>query len=156
MGRFSMNMSNESDRLEMELKDGWYNFEIVSMDEKTSKSGNNMFEIQLALSSDPSQGCKVYAIAEEGKRWFLKSLLQACGYAPDEEGLYDFDTDDMIGKNVAGKVVNQKEIWIDRDGRDRETTKAKIVNFNKMGFKGKIDKTLSQEEVEIEEYDKPI
>ena len=129
MGKYKFDMSHESERLDMQLEDGVYRFEIVSMEEKVSKSGNDMFEVQLALDSDPSQGCKVYLVDQEGKRWFLKQLLKACGVTENEEGLYEFDTDELIGKLVQGRVANQKEEWIDREGNPQTTNRCKVVEF---------------------------
>ena len=103
------------------------------MEEKKSKSGNMMFEITVALDTDPSVGCICYAVAEEGKRWFLKQLLQACDIQKDENGLYNFDTDYLIGKIVSGKVRNETETFINRDRQEETKTKAKIVAFKKRG-----------------------
>jgi hypothetical protein len=134
MAKYSMDMSKESERLTMKLDEGWYPFEVISMKEEKSKSGNMMFEITIVLSNDPTTGCTVFAVAEEGKRWFLKQLLSACGVSPKENGVYDFDTDEIVGKTVNGYVTNQTETWINRNGEEQTTMKSKVVKFQKLNY----------------------
>ncbi len=129
MGKHSYDMSKESERLDMELKDGVYKFEIVSIEEKVSSQQNDMLVMQVALDSDPSQGSTVYMVTQEGKRWFLKQLLEACGITQNQEGNYDFDTDELIGKLVEAKVVNVNDEWVDRNGATQSKMKSKIVKF---------------------------
>lgn len=130
MGRYNMNMKGEKEPNRV-LDPGWYDWEIVSVEEQTSKQGNQMFKVAIALATDPQIGMDVYAVAEEGKRWFLKQLLNACECTKDEDGNYDWSEEDLVGKNVQGRVENNQETWIDRQGAERTTTKSKVVEFRK-------------------------
>lgn len=131
MGRYQMDMSQESEPNKV-FDEGWHDWEIVKVEEQTSKQGNQMFKISFVLADKPSEGTTVYAIAEPGKRWFLKQLLKACDCPASEDGVYDWSEEDIEGKTVQGRIENQKETWIDRDGKDRETLKSKVVEFKKL------------------------
>ena len=129
MGKHSMDMSQESEKLNLSLEDGWYQFEVVNAVEQKSKKGNQMFVITLAKADNPQQGTEVYCIAEQGKRWFLKQLLRACNCPASEDGVYDWSEEDIIGQTVNGRVQNVDEEWIDRNGQTRTTRKSKVVEF---------------------------
>lgn len=133
MGRHTMDMGQEKEKSEQEVfAEGWHDFEVVSMEEATSKQGNPMFKISLALADNPTKGIVVYAILSQGKRWLLKQLLDACGCEAGQDKVYDFDTDDIIGKTVSGRIENQNENWVDRNGKERKTIKSKIMAFSAM------------------------
>lgn len=125
---YSHNMRGEKEPNAI-FEDGWHQFEVVDIKEEISKNANEMFVISLALSSNPRMGTDVYAIAVEGKRWFLKMFLDACGIQPDEAGDYNWDKEDVIGKNIEGLVENQEETWLDRNGNEKKTPKSKIIRF---------------------------
>ena len=131
MGKYQMDMSQESEPNKV-FDEGWHDWEIVTLEEQTSKGGNQMFKINLALAEKPSEGLPVYAVAEPKKRWFLKQLLKACDCPASEDGIYDWSPEDIEGKTVQGRVENTKEKWIDREGNERETLKSKIVEFRKL------------------------
>lgn len=128
MSNFSMDMSKEKEPNQL-FDEGWHQFEIISIEEDISKGGNEMFRIFLALSSNASKTLEIYATAIPGKRWFLKMFLNACGVKPSEDGFYNWDSEDIIGKNIECLIENQEEPWIDRDGRERKTPKSKITRF---------------------------
>lgn len=134
MSRHSMDMSQEQEGNSQEVfEEGWYDFEIVSMEEMTSKQGNPMFKISLVLANNPTKGIIVYAISTQGKRWFLKQLLNACACEAGQDGVYDFDTEDIVGQTVCGRIENNQENWTDRTGKERTSTKSKVVEFDRMG-----------------------
>ena len=91
-----------------------------------------MFIVSLS-DKETKAAIDVYCIATEGKRWMLKSLLTALGVAAGQDGVYDWDADEVIGKVVLGKVKNEDEEWIDREGEKRTTQKSKIVEFKAVG-----------------------
>ena len=117
------------------FEEGWHDWEVVKVEEQTSQAGNQMFKISLALADKPSEGIAVYAVAEQGKRWFLKQLLRACDCAAGEDGIYDWSEEDIEGQAVSGRIENAKETWVDREGKIRETLKSKIVEFRKLEVK---------------------
>jgi hypothetical protein len=130
--KYSHDMSQESEKQNFSLEEGWHKFEISKVENKLSKAGNDMFVIGLALDSNAGIGTEVYMIAEQGKRWFLKQLLKACDCPASEDGVYEWDEDDIIGKTVEGRVENVQEEWIDRKGNARTTEKSKVVEFRKI------------------------
>lgn len=123
---YQMDMSGESERHEFDnLPDGWRTFEISDCKEGTSKAGNEQF-IFVFTDKETGQQGDVYAIATQGKRWFLKQVLTACGVKAGQDGVYDWDIEDVLGKEVSGKVVNVDDEWIDREGETQTATKPKI------------------------------
>lgn len=134
MGKYKHDMRSEREPNKV-LNPGWYDWEVVRIEEQTSKQGNQMFKISLALADDPTTGQDVYAIAEAGKRWFLKQLLSACDCPAGEDGIYDWSEEDIEGRTVSGRIENQEETWIDRAGNERTTTRSRIMQFRKLEIK---------------------
>ena len=130
MGRYQMDMNGE-DKVAFEMPDGWHEFEIVRMEEKMSSQNNQMFVAKVVSNQDAGIGCDVYMVAEKGKRWFLKQLLKACGCPAGEDGVYDWDLEDVEGKIVQGRVEHQQEDdWVDRKGvTQKGKLRARIVEF---------------------------
>ena len=128
---YKHNMKNEKPPRQV-LPEGWREFTVSSIQESTSKAGNEMFIVSLS-DKETKAAIDVYCIATEGKRWMLKSLLTALGVAAGQDGVYDWDADEVIGKVVLGKVKNEDEEWIDREGEKRTTQKSKIVEFKAVG-----------------------
>ena len=133
MGKYQMDMTGE-DKVIFEMEDGWHDFEIVKVEEQTSKQGNQMFLVKVVSAKDYGIGTDVYLIAEKGKCWFLKQLLKACDCPAGEDGVYDWSEEDVEGHNVQGRVDHQQEDdWIDRNGKTQKgKTKARIVEFKKL------------------------
>jgi hypothetical protein len=131
MGKYQYDMSGEKEPNKL-FDEGWHELEVVSLEEQTSKQGNTMFKIEFVKADDPSAGLTAYAVAEKGKRWFLKALLKACGLEAGEDGTYDWDIEDVEGKTVSARIENVNEAWIDRNGESRTTPKSKIAEFKKI------------------------
>ena len=129
--RYKHNMKNEKPPRQV-LPEGWREFKIVDIQETVSKAGNTMFIVSLS-DKETEAAIDVYCIATEGKRWMLKSLLTALGVTAGQDGVYDWDADEVIGKMVSGKVKNEDEEWIDREGEKRTTPKSKIMEFKVVG-----------------------
>lgn len=124
---YKMDMSGESERHAFEeLPDGWREFTIDDCKPATSKAGNEQF-IFLFTDKETGQQGDVYAIATQSKRWFLKSILGACEIEASADGVYDWDIEDVIGKEVQGKVENQEDTFIDREGETKTVSRPKIV-----------------------------
>jgi len=128
---YEYDMSKESERAPL-LDEGWHKFEIVSCEEQVSKQGNNMFKIKIA-ELEHYQEVEIYAIATEGKRWFLKQILMACGIVPDDKGIFKWEEGDLIGKVISGKVVHKTDPWINREGKEVTTTKHKVETITPLG-----------------------
>jgi len=117
-------MSKESKKKAL-LPEGWRPFKITACEEKVSKKGNDMFVFTFT-DIETGQDEEVYAIAAQGKRWFLKGILSACGVAAAEDGVYDWDMVDVMNKAIRGYVVHEEEEWINRQGETIVTKKSKI------------------------------
>lgn len=125
--KHSMDMSKEKPQKAM-LPEGWREFKVTDIAESVSKAGNDMFVVDL---EDKETGgfLDVYCVATEGKRWLLKQLLTAVQCPAGEDGKYDWDEEDVVGKSILGQVKNNTEEWIDREGEKRNTEKSKIASF---------------------------
>lgn len=128
---YEHNMSKESEKASL-LSEGWHKFEIVSCEEQVSKKGNDMFKIRIA-ELEHYQEVEIYALAVEGKRWFLKQILVACGVKPNDKGVFTWDEGDLVGKVISGKVTHVTEPWVNREGKDVVTTKHKIETVSLIG-----------------------
>jgi len=133
---YSMGMNDEKKpNIKQLLSEGWREFKIVSVKEDTSKAGNMMFVIG-AEDKETGYVDTWYAIAEAGKRWFLKTILAACGCSAAEDGVYDWDLPDILGKNILGLSVHEDNKWINRDGEEVVNKQHKIVEIkdSKIGW----------------------
>ena len=133
---YDMDMNGE-DKVTFEMPDGWHDFEIVKMEEQTAKSGNLMFVAKVVSADNAGIGTDVYLVAEKGKRWFLKQLLNACGCVGGQDGVYNWDIIDVEGHTVQGRVEHQQEDdWIDRKGvTQKGKIRARILEFKKLEVK---------------------
>lgn len=110
------------------LPEGWRAFIVANIEEATSKSGNEMFIVSLK-DKETESILDVYCIATPGKRWLLKSLLVAAGIKAGENGVYEWDPDELLETEIMGKVKVEDEEWINREGVTVTTPKSKIVDF---------------------------
>jgi hypothetical protein len=101
---------------------------ITEMIEGKSKNGNNMFTVTVE-DIKTHKSMPIWLISEPKKRWMLKSLLSAVGVAGGQDGVYNWDIKDVIGKTVIGVVEHFQEPWINREGKEVTSTKAKITDF---------------------------
>lgn len=129
---YKMDMSGEKEKGKL-LPEGWREFEILECSEETSKAGNEMFKFKI-IDIELQQEEEIYAIATQGKRWFLKQILTACGVEAGQDGVYEWDIPDVLTKTIMGKVEHQQETWIDREGKSRTTPKHKIVEVKAVGM----------------------
>lgn len=118
------------------LPTGWRDFKITGCsNEVTSKKGNKQYILKI---QDKETGYEedLYAVSEPKKRWFLKTILDACN-VPSVDGKYDFEpplSNVLIGKDIKGNVIHEPNNWINRNG---EEVKA---------FQHRIDEVKSMEE----------
>jgi hypothetical protein len=134
---YDMDMNGEGEG-QSKFLDGWYDWEIVSMVDETSKNGNKMIVASVALADDATRGIdKVYLVSEPKKRWFLKNLLDAVGCSGSKDGVYSWSKDDVIGHTVSGRIQNNVEEWKGRDGKIHKSTKSQIVEWAAFGTEDK-------------------
>ncbi len=110
------------------LPEGWRRFIVVSAKEETSAKGNNMIVATLQ-DEITGQAEECYMITPQGKRWYLKSFLKACGVPIADGEVYSFEFADLVGKIVGGQVEHFEDTWINRENKTRTTTKHKIADF---------------------------
>lgn len=123
---YSMNMNNESERVL--IPEGWHQFRVGNIEEKTSKAGNMMFVVNLTRVSGAG-AIDVYCVAEEGKRWMLKQLLDACRIIADPEGNYNWAIEDVKNEIVEARIEHEPNDWIDREGNSRSDMRARVQEF---------------------------
>jgi len=122
MGKYKMGMNDEkAPAKKMLLNEGWRKFIIVGCEEKVSKAGNLMF-VFTCRDGETKYEDTWYAIGEPKKRWFLKQILAACGVKAGGDGVYDWDVNDVINRNIEALVVHEENEYINRSG---ETVKGK-------------------------------
>jgi len=126
-----MDMSKESEKKKL-LPEGWREFEILDCKEQVSKQGNDMFKFTF-IDVETEQEEEVYAVATQGKRWFLKQVLIACGVAAGQDGIYEWDISNVLGKVVLGYVSHQEEEWINRENKTVKSMKSKITEVAEKG-----------------------
>lgn len=115
------------------LPEGWRLFEIVDAEEQTSKSGNQMIVIT-AKDMETGYEDTWYAVAEPKKRWFLKTILDACGCAASEDGVYDWELSDILNKSISGLVEHEDNKWINRNGDEVIQQQHKIVEVQEVAW----------------------
>ena len=124
---YEMNMNGERKPAGL-IPKGHRQVRITEMIESKSKAGNLMFITQVEdIESRVSMA--VYLIGEEKKRWMLKSLLTAVGCPAGEDGVYKFETSDVIGHTATAVVDHIEEEYINRAGDTVKALKAKISEF---------------------------
>lgn len=111
---------------------------VLEMIETKSKAGNRMFQTVIEDVKTHAT-MTIFLVAEPKKRWMLKSLLTACQLPAGEDGVYNWDTTDVIGKTVVAMVEHYPEDWINREGNKVTSDKAKVTDF--------LSAPLSEEEV---------
>jgi len=128
---YKMDMSKESKKKVL-LPEGWRAFKIIGCEEKVSKQGNDMFVFTF-LDLETMTQDEIYAIATQGKRWFLKSVLAACGVAAAQDGVYEWDMQDVMNKVISGYVEHEEEEWINRKGESIVSKKSKVTDITEAG-----------------------
>ena len=113
---YTMNMTNEkAPKRKKLLPEGWRKFTIINCVPSKSKSGNDMF-IFTIRDRETAYEEDIYAIATEGKRWFLKNLLTAVGCAAGQDGVYAWDIPEVLNKDFLGLVEHEPNEYINREG----------------------------------------
>lgn len=126
---YRMDMSQEKEK-DVLLPEGWREFRVVNVEEKTSTKGNPMFVWTLE-DDETKQNKDVYAIATLKKRWFLKQLLKACDVIVENGEIYLFELKNLKDKFIYGRIKHIEETFINKEGNEQKVLKAKIVEIKK-------------------------
>lgn len=115
------------------LAEGWIKMRVESCTPSVSKAGNEMMIVEL-YHEPASYTEKLYLVAEKGKRWQLKKLLTACGIEAGQDGKYDWDTEEIVGKKI--NVLNEHEdnTWINRNGETVTTKQNRFTDFDVLAW----------------------
>lgn len=129
---YQMDMSNEPQPKRRKLlEEGWRAFKVISCEPSVSKSGNDMFIVEIE-DVETQYVETIYPIATQGKRWFLKQLLSACGLDAGKDGVYEWDAKDIVGKEISCLNEHEDQTWINREGETVESKRNKIVEIRKI------------------------
>ena len=126
------------------LPAGWRLFQLKSGKEETSKAGNPMFKFTIE-DQDTQYSEEIYVVRTPGKRWVLKTILEALGIERQVDG-YAYELEDLLNKNIEGEVVHEPNEYVNRLGETVKTIQHKIVGFRKHAVG-----TLKPEDVKWEE-----
>ena len=129
-----MDMSNEKKpNVKKLLKEGMISMIIESCEPQVSKAGNKMMVIGLHSKED-NYTETIYLISVEGKRWQLKKLLNACGVEAGKDRKYDWNTEEIVGKEI--RVMNEPEdnTWINRDGDEITKKQNRFTDFETIAW----------------------
>ena len=110
------------------LQEGARLVRITEMIFGTSKGGNEMYTTTIE-DTKTHKSMQVWLVATPKKRWMLKSLLAACEVPASQDGVYSFETKDIIGKSVIAMIEHVTEPWTNREGVEVMQTKAKVTEF---------------------------
>ncbi len=131
MDGYSMDFSGEKEPMVKKLlQQGWREFEIVDCVPETSKSGNDMFVFHMKDVATEYVD-RVYAIAVQGKRWMLKSILLSCDVEAGQDGKYKWNFDSVMNKKIMGFVEHEPNEFINRNNETVKTIQHKITKFKK-------------------------
>ena len=88
-----------------------------------------------------------YFVAEEGKRWLLKSLLDATGqYKKNNENQYEFDTEKVVGSLVMADIYHEEQPYIKPNGEEIKVKQNRIKMFKKSEYTQVPQQEISDEE----------
>lgn len=137
---YKHDMSGEDSKSRL-IPEGERTMQINNCIESVSKSGNEMF-IFTFMDLETFIELDVYAIATKGKRWFLKSVLDACGVSAGKDGIYEWDIKDVIDKTVSAIIKHEPNNWVNQKGETIESKKMKVVKVSKVAESAKMGLTI--------------
>lgn len=143
---FTMDMANEKKPKDL-FKEGETVVTIVSMEHMISKGGNSMFKCEIKQDVTGATDY-FYFIAEEKKRWLLKSLLDATGqYKKDSNNKYTFDTENVVGCKVLAEVYHEEQPWTDSTGKETTVKNNRIKIFKQSEYTQVPQQEISDEDI---------
>lgn len=88
---------------------GDYVLEIEDIEERVSKSGNDMLNITFSVAEGEYEGRKIFEfyVLTEKALWKLKDLFIALGI--DTDGMVNVDIEDLVGEMLIGNVEIQEQ-----------------------------------------------
>ena len=115
------------------LPEGLLSMIIESCEPSVSKAGNQMMIVELK-EKETGYVETIYLVAEQGKRWMLKKLLTACGIEAGKDGIYDWNTEDIIGKTIGALNEPEDNTYINREGVEVKTKRNRFTDFEAVAW----------------------
>lgn len=131
---YSQNMSNEkAPKRKMLLPEGKRIFTIKAVARNVSKQQNEMFEFTVV--DDETKYEEVwYAVAVEGKRFFLKQILSACGVVADKAGVFKWNDKSVVGKKVLAELVHEPNDYVNRRGETIKGLQHRVIDVQNVAW----------------------
>lgn len=125
-----MNMNEEKKpNIKKLMPEGWQSVKITECTESKSKAGNLMFITELTFKEQLGYSENIYLVGEQGKRWMLKKLLSACGIEAAADGIYKWNPEEIIGKEIRVLVEHEDNEYIDRNGNEVKRKQNRFTDF---------------------------
>jgi hypothetical protein len=122
-------MENEREFANDLLPNGYRIVKLVEANFEVSAKGNKVI---VTIVEDIKTGARnrFWLPTEERKRWLLRSLLIALDvYKKNEENKYDFDSDDLINREVGAFIFTVDEPYKTEDYKEATRKKNRIKRF---------------------------
>ena len=106
------------------LPEGTYDFRVVSIEQKTSSTGNQQFEFQLEVIGGPSAGRKLrswYSLTDKAM-WRLNQLYTALGIEGEGPDGTVYDSDWLVDRALTFDVHHR--IWNGKTNLDFKNPRA--------------------------------
>lgn len=90
----------KNEELEFCVPEGDYKLKVVSAEEQTSKSGNDMIKLKLRIQNkDGTEGAALfdYLVFSESSLWRVQSFLKACDMDVEEGKDVNIEAAELIG-----------------------------------------------------------
>lgn len=124
---FTMDMKDEKQQKEL-FPEGLGIVVVLDIEAKKSKAGNDMFVCKIKHCETGAIDT-FWLVTTKGKRWLLKTLLDAIGVTKDENGNHCFEFADLIEKKVLAEVYHEETDFKTEDGKTIKTKNNRIRKF---------------------------
>lgn len=119
---------------------------IIHCEEGISKKGNEQFIFEFQEMST-GKVKTVFAISLPGKRWKLKSILNACDVSAAQDGVYKWEIKDVLGKIILADVQNNEEEYTNRHNEIKMKLNTELYNIRKVEVEEKMEEKNMEEKL---------
>ena len=119
------------------LPSGWIAVQVRNVEYTMSKSNNEMWVI---TTEEPESGSVnvVYAVLTKGKRWLVKSFIEACNFVKDADGIYHVEPEECVGLTVEALNVPEENKFVRRDGTEVVEMRNRFTKFRAAEMKATV------------------
>jgi hypothetical protein len=124
----NMDMDFKGEGQSVLLPSGWTEVMVTNVSYEMSKSNNEMWVI---TAEEPESGsCDVtYAVLTKGKRWLMKSFVEACNFVKDADGVYHVEPSECVGLTVEALNQPEENKFVRRDGTEVVEMRNRFTKF---------------------------